>query len=55
MPMIQNKLQVGISVGGVYTSTDGGASWVQDNAQVGGKEDRPTSSAASTSSSPTPR
>src|SRR2546428_4980211 len=35
------KMQVGISVGGVYTSTDGGASWVQDNAQTGGKEDRP--------------
>ena len=35
------KMQVGISVGGVYTSTDGGASWVQDNVQVGGKEDRP--------------
>jgi len=35
------KMQVGISVGGVYTSTDGGKSWVQDNAQTGGKEDRP--------------
>ena len=35
------KMQVGISVGGVYTSTDGGATWVQDNAQTGGKEDRP--------------
>ena len=35
------RMQVGISVGGVYTSTDGGASWVQDNAQTGGKEDRP--------------
>ena len=35
------KMQVGISVGGVYTSTDGGASWTQDNAQTGGKEDRP--------------
>jgi len=30
-----NKMQVGISVGGVYTTTDGGASWVRDNAQVG--------------------
>src|SRR5258705_5506025 len=28
-------MQVGISVGGVYTSKDGGASWAQDNMQVG--------------------
>jgi photosystem II stability/assembly factor-like uncharacterized protein len=35
------KMQVGISVGGVYTSTDGGSTWVQDNTQTGGKEDRP--------------
>jgi photosystem II stability/assembly factor-like uncharacterized protein len=35
------KMQVGISVGGVYTSTDGGNTWAQDNAQTGGKEDRP--------------
>ena len=34
-------MQVGISVGGVYTSTDGGASWSQDNTQTGGPEDRP--------------
>jgi len=36
-----NKMQVGISAGGVYTTTDGGASWAQDNQQRGGKEDRP--------------
>jgi hypothetical protein len=36
-----NKMQLGISVGGVFTTTDGGASWTQDNAQRGGKEDRP--------------
>jgi len=36
-----NKMQVGISVGGVYTTTDGGKSWVQDNTQTGGPEDRP--------------
>jgi hypothetical protein len=29
------KMQVGISVGGVYTSNDGGASWERDNAQTG--------------------
>lgn len=34
-------MQVGISVGGVYTSKDGGATWTQDNAQKGGPEDRP--------------
>ncbi len=28
-------MQVGISVGGVYTSKDGGASWAQDNTQTG--------------------
>jgi hypothetical protein len=36
-----NFMQVGISVGGVYTSKDGGASWAQDNQQKGGPEDRP--------------
>ena len=35
------KMQVGISAGGVYTTTDGGASWAEDNQQRGGKEDRP--------------
>ncbi len=34
-------MQVGISVGGVYTSKDGGATWDRDNAKTGGKEDRP--------------
>jgi len=29
-------MQVGISVGGVYTSHDGGASWERDNRQTGG-------------------
>ena len=29
------KMQVGISVGGVYTTNDGGASWTRDNTQVG--------------------
>jgi len=48
-------MQVGISVGGVYTSKDGGASWIQDNQQKGGPEDRPDVMAASTSCSPTPR
>jgi hypothetical protein len=28
-------MQVGISVGGVYTTKDGGESWVRDNAQTG--------------------
>ena len=31
-----NAMQVGISVGGVYTTTDGGKSWVRDNRQTGG-------------------
>lgn len=34
-------MQVGISVGGVYTSRDGAKTWQQDNAQSGGAEDRP--------------
>jgi hypothetical protein len=29
-------MQVGISVGGVYTTRDGGASWERDNRQIGG-------------------
>src|SRR5256885_14374981 len=29
------KMQVGISVGGVYTTTDGGATWAQDNTVSG--------------------
>src|SRR5205809_2369540 len=28
-------MQIGISVGGVYTTKDGGASWVRDNEQTG--------------------
>src|SRR3989442_13277832 len=31
------RMQVGISVGGVYTTTDGGATWAQDNAVSGGE------------------
>jgi hypothetical protein len=37
-------MQVGVSVGGVYTSRDGGASWEQDNTRTGGapgEQDRP--------------
>ena len=32
-----NKMSVGISVGGVYTTTDGGATWSQDNTTTGGE------------------
>ncbi|HUQ42361.1 MAG TPA: sialidase family protein, partial [Candidatus Limnocylindrales bacterium] len=35
------RMQVGISVGGVYTSKDGGSTWDRDNAKSGGAEDRP--------------
>lgn len=31
-----NLMQVGISVGGVYTTKDGGKSWARDNRQTGG-------------------
>ncbi|HZP96868.1 MAG TPA: exo-alpha-sialidase [Candidatus Limnocylindria bacterium] len=34
-------MQVGISVGGVYTTRDGGASWERDNTRRGGAQDRP--------------
>src|SRR2546428_10220332 len=35
------KMQVGISVGGVYTTTDGGTTWVQDNKVDGAPSERP--------------
>lgn len=34
-------MQVGISVGGVYTTRDGTKTWTRDNAQQGGPADRP--------------
>jgi len=35
------KMQVGISVGGGYTTTDGGTTWVQDNKVDGAPSERP--------------
>jgi hypothetical protein len=35
------KMMVGISVGGVYTTTDGGTTWSQDNKKSGGDSERP--------------
>ena len=34
-------MQIGISVGGVYTTKDGTKTWTRDNAQVGGPTERP--------------
>ena len=35
------RMSVGISVGGVYTTTDGGKTWTQDNKKTGGDSERP--------------
>ena len=35
------RMSVGISVGGVYTTTDGGTTWTQDNKKTGGDSERP--------------